>query len=233
MLSLLLTLNPRIISHKEDCKRDVMKCQQKENYNRHHRVQPLQELNPGDPVLIKTDREKGWKLPGNVHYVRSWSRHHEVSSDGIGDTWNGLIQLHAIKTTSVARHWEQSSLQTRWWGGSFTMHLQTDSPMCGLSRHLRTWLGSLGHQWQAHHHHRHRHQGSETLHLHWSNLHTDLHQCQQSLQCLLHLHLFTPDMAASSTCLPEISDHLVCCVVPWAHKCVVLCCAMRAHVATV
>ena len=86
MLSLLLTLNPRIISHKEDCKRDVMKCQQKENYNRHHRVQPLQELNPGDPVLIKTDREKGWKLPGNVHYVRSWSRHHEVSSDGIGDT---------------------------------------------------------------------------------------------------------------------------------------------------
>ena len=43
-----------------------MKRRQKEDYDRRHGVQPLPELSPGDPVLIKTDGEKGWKLPGEV-----------------------------------------------------------------------------------------------------------------------------------------------------------------------
>ena len=60
-------LQPRIISHKEVRERDAgMKRRQKEDYDRRHGVQPLPELSPGDPVLIKTDGEKGWKLPGEV-----------------------------------------------------------------------------------------------------------------------------------------------------------------------
>ena len=43
-----------------------MKRRQKDDYDRRHGVQPLLELSPGDPVLIKTDGEKGWKLPGEV-----------------------------------------------------------------------------------------------------------------------------------------------------------------------
>ena len=54
-------------SHKEVRERDaVMKRRQKDDYDRRHGVQPLLELSPGDPVLIKTDGEKGWKLPGEV-----------------------------------------------------------------------------------------------------------------------------------------------------------------------
>ena len=67
MPSLPPTLRPRIISHKEMRKRDeVMKRRQKESYDRRHRMQPLPELSTGDPVLVKTDGEKGWKLPGEV-----------------------------------------------------------------------------------------------------------------------------------------------------------------------
>ena len=66
MPSLTSTLQPRVISHKEVRERDaVMKRRQKEDYDRRHGVQPLPELGPGDPV-IKTDGEKGWKLPGEV-----------------------------------------------------------------------------------------------------------------------------------------------------------------------
>ena len=65
--SLPSTLQPRVISHKEVRERDaVMKRRQKEDYDRRHGVQPLPELSPGDPVLIKTDGEKGWNLPGEV-----------------------------------------------------------------------------------------------------------------------------------------------------------------------
>ena len=67
MPSLPSTLQPRFISHKEVQEREaVMKQCQKEDYDRRHRMQPLPELSPGDPVLIKMDGEKGWKLPGEV-----------------------------------------------------------------------------------------------------------------------------------------------------------------------
>ena len=67
MPSLPSTLQPRVISHKEVRARDaVIKRRQKEDYDRRHGVQPLPELSPGDPVLIKTDGEKGWKFPGEV-----------------------------------------------------------------------------------------------------------------------------------------------------------------------
>ena len=62
MPSLPLTFQPRVISHKEVRVRDaVMKRHQKEDHDLRHGVQPLLELSPGDPVLIKTDGEKGWK----------------------------------------------------------------------------------------------------------------------------------------------------------------------------
>ena len=67
MPSLPSTLQPWVISHKVLRERDVvLKRRQKEDYDRRHGVQPLPELSPGDPVLIKTDGEKGWKLPGEV-----------------------------------------------------------------------------------------------------------------------------------------------------------------------
>ena len=53
-------LDPRVISYKEVRERDaVMKRRQKEDYDRRHAVQPFPELSTGDPVLIKTDGEKG------------------------------------------------------------------------------------------------------------------------------------------------------------------------------
>ena len=61
------TLTPRIVQYEEVRERDkTMKQRQKLHYDRRHGVQPLPELSPGDPVLIKTDGEKGWKLPGEV-----------------------------------------------------------------------------------------------------------------------------------------------------------------------
>ena len=67
MPSLPSTLQPRVISHKEVRERDaVMKRRQKEDNDRRHGVQPLPELSPGGPVLIKTDGEKDWKMPGEV-----------------------------------------------------------------------------------------------------------------------------------------------------------------------
>ena len=62
MPSLPSTLQPRVISHKEV----PASRRQKEDYDRRHGVQPLPELSPGVPVLIKTDGEKGWKLPGEA-----------------------------------------------------------------------------------------------------------------------------------------------------------------------
>ena len=67
MPSLPSMLQPWFISHKEVQEHDaVMKRRQKEDYDRRHGVQPLPELGPGDPVLIKMNGEKGWKLPGEV-----------------------------------------------------------------------------------------------------------------------------------------------------------------------
>nr|KAG5689645.1 hypothetical protein BaRGS_029884 [Batillaria attramentaria] len=42
------------------------KQKQKFYYDRHHGAQPLSELSPGDPVLVKLDGQKGWKLPAEV-----------------------------------------------------------------------------------------------------------------------------------------------------------------------
>ena len=67
MPSLPLTFQPRVISHKEVRVRDaVMKWCQKEDHDCRHGVQSLLELSPGNPVLIKMDGEKSWKLLGEV-----------------------------------------------------------------------------------------------------------------------------------------------------------------------
>ena len=75
MPSLPSTLKPLIVSHKERHERDgVMKRRQKESYDHRHGVQPVAKLSPGDPVLIKTDGEKGWKLPEVGEVVRKLMR---------------------------------------------------------------------------------------------------------------------------------------------------------------
>ena len=163
-------------------------------------------------------RERWW---GSALHVHSWYRHQEVTWVGTADIWNRSLHLRAIQMTSVTRSQEQSSLQTTRWDRSLTqLRLLTSSP-------VYTWLGSLGHQWQADHHYHRRLQG--TLHFHRHSLHTSLLQCRHSLQCL-QPHPFAPDMAASSISLPDISD-FVCSVVPWKHQCVVFhYCAPRAQV---
>ena len=53
------TLSPRIISRDDIQERnEALKRRQKQNYDRHHGVHPLPELQPGDPVLIKCEGEK-------------------------------------------------------------------------------------------------------------------------------------------------------------------------------
>ena len=61
------TLSPRTISRDDIQERnEALKRHQKQNYDRHHGVHPLPELQPGDPVLIKCEGEKGWKQPATV-----------------------------------------------------------------------------------------------------------------------------------------------------------------------
>ena len=208
MPSLPLTLQPRVVSHKEVRERDAgMKRRQKEDYDRRHGVQPLPELSPGDPVSSKrmerragSCRERWW---GSALHIHSWYRHQEVTCIGTA-IWNRSLHLRAIQMTSVTRSQEQSSLQTTRWDRSLTqLRLLTSSP-------VYTWLGSPGHQWQADHHHHRRLQG--TLHFHRCSLHTSLLQCRHSLQCL-QPYPFAPDMATSSISLPDIGG-FVCSVVP-------------------
>jgi len=44
----------------------VLKQRQKMAYDQHHGVQPLPSLQPGDPVVIKSDGEKGWKQEAEI-----------------------------------------------------------------------------------------------------------------------------------------------------------------------
>ena len=61
------TLSPRTISRDDIQERnEALKRHQKQNYDRHHGVHPLPELQPGDPVLIKCEGEKRWKQPATV-----------------------------------------------------------------------------------------------------------------------------------------------------------------------
>ena len=56
-----------VLSTRRYCKSDAaFKQKQKRNYNRHHGVRPRPELHPGNSVFIKSDRQKGWKLPAEV-----------------------------------------------------------------------------------------------------------------------------------------------------------------------
>ena len=60
-------LLPRLIDRDTLLERDIaFKSRQKTTFDRHHGVQPLPTLLPGDPVRIKLDGEKGWKQPAVV-----------------------------------------------------------------------------------------------------------------------------------------------------------------------
>ena len=65
--SLLGTLTPRTVNQETLRERDAaFKQKQKRDYDRHHGVQPFPELHPGDSVFVKSDGQKGWKLPAEV-----------------------------------------------------------------------------------------------------------------------------------------------------------------------
>ena len=65
--SLPSTLQPRNVNGEQLRERDsAFKAKQKFYYDRHRGAQPLPELSPGDPVLVKLDEQKGWKLPAEV-----------------------------------------------------------------------------------------------------------------------------------------------------------------------
>ena len=63
--SLLGTLTPHTVNQETLRERDAA-FKQKRNYNRHHGVRPLPELHPGNSVFIKSDGQKGWKLPAEM-----------------------------------------------------------------------------------------------------------------------------------------------------------------------
>ena len=65
--SLPSTLQPRNVNDRQLRERDdAFKEKQKFHHDRHRGAQPLPELSPGDPVLVKLDEQKGWKLPAEV-----------------------------------------------------------------------------------------------------------------------------------------------------------------------
>ncbi|GFO27413.1 Pol polyprotein [Plakobranchus ocellatus] len=58
-------LSPNRVNHKQlKYKDERAKVSQKRYFDQHSHPQP--SLHPGDPVLIKLDGEKGWKLPGVI-----------------------------------------------------------------------------------------------------------------------------------------------------------------------
>ena len=52
------------------------------NFNRRHGVRPLQELRPGDHVLVKTDTDKTWSTPGTVTSEHGAPRSYIVQTPG-------------------------------------------------------------------------------------------------------------------------------------------------------
>ena len=61
------TLTPRTVNQETLRERDAaFKQKQKRNYDRHHGVRPVPELHPGHSVFVKSDGQKGWKLPAEV-----------------------------------------------------------------------------------------------------------------------------------------------------------------------
>ena len=107
MPSLPSTLQPRVISHKEVRERDAgMKRRQKEDYDRRHRMQPLPELSPGDPVLIKMDGEKGWKLPGEV--VRKCAPRYGRKLQWLKNCISSSSKVHKIKHKLWDKLWSVS-----------------------------------------------------------------------------------------------------------------------------
>ena len=61
------TLTPRTVNQETLRERDAaFKQKQKRDYDRHHGVQPFPELHPGNSVFVKSDGQKGWKLPAEV-----------------------------------------------------------------------------------------------------------------------------------------------------------------------
>ncbi|KAK7096619.1 hypothetical protein V1264_005895 [Littorina saxatilis] len=65
--SLPINFTPRTVNHDQlRVKDDAFKAKQKFHHDRHRGAHQLPELQPGDPVLIKHDGEKGWKLPGEA-----------------------------------------------------------------------------------------------------------------------------------------------------------------------
>ena len=76
------TLTPRTVNQETLRERDAaFKQKQKWNYDHHHGVWPLPELHPGDSVFVKSDGQKGWKLPAEVVQQRA-PRSYIVQSAG-------------------------------------------------------------------------------------------------------------------------------------------------------
>ena len=60
-------LTPQLHDYEELKGRDeAWKERQKRYFDRHNGTQPLQDLLPDEPVLVKLDEEKGWQLPARV-----------------------------------------------------------------------------------------------------------------------------------------------------------------------
>ncbi|GFR66955.1 integrase core domain [Elysia marginata] len=81
------------------------KQRQKENYDKHHGVINLPELQPGDPVLVKTDDEKHWKTEARV-LQKVAPRYYIVRTDSKGDLRRNWRHLKKIPESNN-RHMDQ------------------------------------------------------------------------------------------------------------------------------
>ena len=60
-------LVPQTQDHEELRERDAAwKERQRKNFDRHHGVRQLPELQPDEPVLVKLDDKRGWQLPAKI-----------------------------------------------------------------------------------------------------------------------------------------------------------------------
>ena len=186
-----------------------MKRRQKEDYNRRHGVQPLPELSPGDPVLVKMDGEKGWKLPGEV--VRKCAPRSFLVLTPRGHLRRNRRHLKQIPPSAC----NPDDLHHQKSGAVFSpdhMVRQETYPTASSDQQPGVYLaGQPGTPVTGRPPSPPPSPGNTSFSL-TQPIHTSLLQCRRSLQCL-QPHPFAPDMATSSISLPDIGD-FVCSVVP-------------------
>ena len=77
------TLNPKWPNRNDvQCRDAAVKSKSKFYFDRTHKASTLPTLSPGDPICIKTDKQKTWKQSGTVTSADADRRSYVVSTPG-------------------------------------------------------------------------------------------------------------------------------------------------------